>query len=66
VDYKQIHYPGEGWHGVAISVTLDETQYSGIGDARLFSEILEQFYTQYTSISRLIQLTVALKHSDIV
>ncbi len=66
VSYKQIHYPGEGWHGVAISVTLDENQYSGIGDARLFSEILEQFYTQYASISRLTQLTVTLKHSGIV
>lgn len=63
VGYKQIHYPGEGWHGVAISVTLDENQYSGIGDVRLFCELLEQFFTQYASVIRFTQLTVLLTQS---
>ncbi|MHA3259813.1 type VI secretion system baseplate subunit TssF [Yersinia pseudotuberculosis] len=63
VDYKQAHYPAEGWHGVAIRVTLDETQFFGQGDALLFSEILEQFYTQYADIRRFTQLTVTLSQS---
>ncbi|QLK62235.1 type VI secretion system baseplate subunit TssF [Enterobacteriaceae bacterium Kacie_13] len=63
VDYKPSHYPAEGWHGVAIRVTLDETQFFGQGDALLFSEILEQFYTQYADIRRFIQLTVQLSPS---
>lgn len=64
VDYKQAHYPAEGWHGVAIRVILDETRFSGQGDALLFSEILEQFYTQYADIRRFTQLTVTLSQSD--
>lgn len=63
VNYKPSHYPAEGWHGVAIRVILDETQFFGQGDALLFSEILEQFYTQYADIRRFIQLTVTLSQS---
>lgn len=63
VDYAQSHHPGEGWHGVAIRVLLDETQFYGQGDALLFSELLEQFYTQYADIRRFTQLTVILSPS---
>jgi len=63
VDYAQSHHPGEGWHGVAIRVLLDETQFYGQGDALLFSELLEQFYTQYADIRRFTQLTVTLSPS---
>ncbi len=63
VAYTPAHYPAEGWHGVTISVRLDETQFSGQGDALLFGEILEQFYTQYADIRRFIQLTVTLSQS---
>ena len=63
VEYAPSHYPAEGWHGVAIRVTLDEHQFCGQGDALLFCEILEQFYTQYADIRRFIQLTVTLSQS---
>lgn len=63
VEYAPSHYPAEGWHGVAIRVTLDEHQFCGLGDALLFCEILEQFYTQYADIRRFIQLTVTLSQS---
>ncbi|MEA9389772.1 type VI secretion system baseplate subunit TssF [Acerihabitans sp. TG2] len=63
VDYSQSHHPGEGWHGVAIRVALDETPFFGQGDALLFSELLEQFYTQYADIRRFTQLTVTLSPS---
>lgn len=48
---------------MAIRVTLDEHQFCGQGDALLFCEILEQFYTQYADIRRFIQLTVTLSQS---
>lgn len=51
------------WHGVRISVALDETQFSGKGDARLFSELLEQFLSQYASVIRFTQLTVTPEQS---
>lgn len=63
VEYEPSHYPAEGWHGVAIRITLDETQFCGPGDALLFSEVLEQFYTQYADIRRFTHLTVTLSHS---
>ncbi|HBZ14752.1 MAG TPA: type VI secretion system baseplate subunit TssF [Pantoea sp.] len=63
VGYTPSHYPAEGWHGVAIRVTLDETQFFGHGDALLFCEVLEQFYTQYADIRRFTQLTVTLSQS---
>lgn len=63
VGYTPSHYPAEGWHGVAIRVTLDETHFFGHGDALLFCEILEQFYTQYADIRRFTQLTVTLSQS---
>jgi len=63
VEYTPSHYPAEGWHGVAIRVTLDEHQFCGQGDALLFCEVLEQFYTQYADIRRFIQLTVTLSQS---
>ena len=63
VGYKPSHYPTGGWQGVAIRVTLDETQFFGQADALLFSEIREQFYTQYADIRRFTQLTVTLSQS---
>jgi len=51
------------WHGVRIRVLLDETMFSGTGDARLFCELLEQFLTQYASVIRFTQLTVLLTAS---
>ena len=48
---------------MAIRVTLDEHQFCGQGDALLFCEVLEQFYTQYADIRRFIQLTVTLSQS---
>lgn len=63
VSYKQAYSSAEEWHGVHISIELDETQFSGIGDARLFCELLEQFFTQYASIARFTQLTVTLAES---
>lgn len=63
VSYKQAYSSAEEWHGVHITIELDETQFSGIGDARLFCELLEQFFTQYASIARFTQLTVTLAES---
>lgn len=63
VSYVQAFNSSKHWHGVRIRVELDEHQFSGIGDARLFSEILEQFFTQYASIIRFTQLTVTLTQS---
>lgn len=65
VAYQQTHYPGQGKHGVAINLTLDETCFFGRGDALLFCEILEQFYTQYADTRRFTQLTVTLHPSGI-
>jgi type VI secretion system protein ImpG len=63
VSYRQAFNASHQWHGVRIRVELDETQFSGMGDARLFSELLEQFFTQYASIVRFTQLTVTLTES---
>lgn len=64
ISYKQAFNSSKQWHGVRIRVELDETQFSGIGDARLFCELLEQFFTQYASVIRFTQLTVVLTESD--
>ncbi|WP_436882390.1 type VI secretion system baseplate subunit TssF [Enterobacter asburiae] len=53
----------EQWHGVHIRISLDETRFSSTGDAYLFCELLEQFFTQYASIARFTQLTVTLSGS---
>lgn len=63
VSYEQAYNSSRQWHGVKIRVALDETQFSGTGDARLFCELLEQFFTQYASIIRFTQLTVTLTES---
>ncbi|ASG84169.1 type VI secretion system baseplate subunit TssF [Salmonella enterica] len=63
VSYRQAFNASHQWHGVRIRVELDETQFSGMGDARLFSELLEQFFTQYASVIRFTQLTVTLTES---
>lgn len=63
VSYRQAYNASYRWHGVHIRVELDETRLSGVGDARLFSELLEQFFTQYASIARFTQLTVVLTQS---
>lgn len=65
VSYRQAYNASHQWHGVRIHVELDEAQFSGLGDARLFSELLEQFFTQYASIARFTQLTVVLSQSGI-
>jgi len=63
VSWRQDYNSSYHWHGVRIRVALDETQFSGIGDARLFCELLEQFLTQYASVLRFTQLTVLLTAS---
>ncbi|QLK60360.1 type VI secretion system baseplate subunit TssF [Enterobacteriaceae bacterium Kacie_13] len=63
VSYKQAFNSSHHWHGVKIRVELDEHHFSGIGDARLFCELLEQFFTQYASVIRFTQLTVLLTQS---
>ncbi|MNN67859.1 hypothetical protein D3C81_1835190 [compost metagenome] len=63
VSYQQAYNSSRSWHGVRIRVGLDETQFSGMGDARLFCELLEQFFTQYASVIRFTQLTVVLTES---
>lgn len=63
VSWRQDYNSSYHWHGVRIRVVLDETQFSGIGDARLFCELLEQFLTQYASVIRFTQLTVLLTAS---
>lgn len=63
VSYKQAYNSSYHWYGVHIRVMLDETQFSGVGDARLFCELLEQFFTQYASVSRFTRLTVRLTGS---
>lgn len=63
VSWRQDYNASYHWHGVRIRVALDETQFSGTGDARLFCELLEQFLTQYASVVRFIQLTVLLTAS---
>lgn len=63
VSYKQAYNSSYYWHGVRIRLMLDETQFSGTGDARLFCELLEQFFTQYASVIRFTQLTVLLTGS---
>ncbi|MBU9812621.1 type VI secretion system baseplate subunit TssF [Rahnella sp. SL6] len=63
VSYKQAFNSSHHWHGVNIRVELDEHHFSGIGDARLFCELLEQFFTQYASVIRFTQLTVLLTQS---
>lgn len=65
VSYCQAYNFSHSWHGVRIRMELDETQFSGTGDARLFCELLEQFFTQYASIKRFTQLTVTLTASKI-
>jgi type VI secretion system protein ImpG len=54
---------GQYCHGVNIHITLDENCYSGPGDALLFSEILEQFFTQYADIRCFTQFNVTLMPS---
>ena len=63
ISYKQAYNSSYHWHGVRIRMMLDETQFSGVGDARLFCELLEQFFTQYASVIRFTQLTVLLTGS---
>lgn len=63
VSYKQGFNSSHHWHGVNIRVELDEHHFSGTGDARLFCELLEQFFTQYASVIRFTQLTVMLTQS---
>lgn len=63
VSYSQAYNASCHWHGVFIRLMLDETQFSGVGDARLFCELLEQFLTQYASNIRFTQLTVMLTGS---
>lgn len=63
VNYRQAFNALHQWHGVRIRVELDETQFSGPGDARLFSELLEHFFTQYASVVLFTQLTVTLTES---
>ncbi|KEY59816.1 type VI secretion system baseplate subunit TssF [Serratia sp. DD3] len=63
VDYVQAFNVATQSHGVRIRLALDETQFSGTGDARLFCELLEQFFTQYASMMRFTQLTVILTGS---
>ncbi|ATA18924.1 type VI secretion system protein ImpG [Gibbsiella quercinecans] len=63
VSYKQAYNSSYHWHGVRIRVMLDETQFSGTGDARLFCDLLERFFTQYASVIRFTQLTVLLTGS---
>jgi type VI secretion system protein ImpG len=63
VSYKQGFNSSHHWHGVNIRIELDEHQFSGTGDARLFCELLEQFFTQYASVIRFTQLTVSLTQS---
>ncbi|ECA1950240.1 type VI secretion system baseplate subunit TssF [Salmonella enterica subsp. enterica serovar Virchow] len=63
ISWKQAYNSSFHWHGVRIRVMLDETQFSGSGDARLFCELLEQFFTQYASVIRFTQLTVLLNGS---
>lgn len=63
VSWRQDYNASYHWHGVRIRVALDETQFSGTGDARLFCELLEQFLTQYASVVRFTQLTVLLTAS---
>jgi len=63
VSWRQDYNSSYHWHGVRIRVALDETQFSGTGDARLFCELLEQFLTQHASVVRFTQLTVLLTAS---
>ncbi|KGT94747.1 type VI secretion protein [Erwinia typographi] len=63
VSWRQAYNTSFHWNGVRIRVMLDETQFSGTGDARLFCELLEQFLTQYASVMRFTQLTVLLTGS---
>jgi type VI secretion system protein ImpG len=63
VSWRQDYNASYHWHGVRIRVALDETQFSGTGDARLFCELLEQFLTQYASVVRFTQLTLLLTAS---
>ncbi|SNY61354.1 type VI secretion system baseplate subunit TssF [Enterobacter sp. CC120223-11] len=63
VSYQQAYNSSRRWHGVRIRIELDETQFSGVGDARLFCELLEQFFAQYASVIRFTQLTVVLSES---
>lgn len=63
VSYKQVYNDSVQRHGVHIHLQLDETQFSGTGDARLFCELLEQFFTQYASTLRFTRLTVLLTAS---
>jgi type VI secretion system protein ImpG len=63
ISYKQGFNSSHHWHGVNIRVELDEHHFSGTGEARLFCELLEQFFIQYASVIRFTQLTVVLKQS---
>ncbi|MGV3345814.1 type VI secretion system baseplate subunit TssF [Enterobacteriaceae bacterium LUAb1] len=65
VSYQQAYNSSYHWPGVRIRLLLDETAFSGVGDARLFCELLEQFFTQYASVIRFTQLTVLLSGSGI-
>lgn len=66
VSYEQAYSSRKQWHGVRIRIGLDETKFSGTGDARLFCELLEQFFTQYASIVRFTHLTVTLTDSGTI
>ncbi|EBL8291907.1 type VI secretion system baseplate subunit TssF [Salmonella enterica] len=55
---------GQFHRGISVHLTLDETRFSGIGDAWLFSEVVERFYAQYADNRCVVQLDVTLHPSQ--
>lgn len=49
--------------GVDIQVTLDESGFAGLGDIRLFGELLSRFFALYADIHLFNQLTLVLQPS---
>lgn len=49
--------------GVAIQVTLDESGFAGLGDIRLFGELLSRFFALYADIHLFNQVTLLLQPS---
>jgi type VI secretion system protein ImpG len=54
---------GSAVRGVEFSVSLTESQFSDIGDAHLFGQVLKEFLSQYVSVNTFLDLVLVLKPS---
>lgn len=55
---------GSPVRGIALDLTLDESQFAGDGDAVLFAQVLERFFAEYASINSFVTMRLRLSQSN--